>query len=57
MSINKSGPELIILIKAYMDTFNEIPPVFSDDMPECTLIEMLQNALLENKAIQDHYSL
>ena len=57
MSINKSGPELIILIKAYMDTFNEIPPVFSDDMPEYTLIEMLQNALLENKAIQDHYTL
>jgi hypothetical protein len=57
MSINKSSPELIILITAYIDTFKEIPPVFSDDTPECILIEMLQNALSENKAIQDHYAL
>jgi hypothetical protein len=52
MSIHKSGPELIILVSAYIDTFNEVPPVFSEDVPEHTLIEMLQNALVENKAIQ-----
>ena len=57
MSINKSSPKLIVLINTYIATFSEIPPVFSDDMPEYTLIEMLQNALLENKAIQDHYAL
>jgi hypothetical protein len=57
MKIDRSGPELIVLIKSYMEHFNEIPPVFSDDMPEHALIEMLQNALLENKAIQDHYAL
>jgi hypothetical protein len=57
MSIHNSSPELIILINCYIAAFNKIPPVFSDDMPEYTLIEMLQNALLENKAIQDHYAL
>jgi hypothetical protein len=57
MKIDRSAPELITLINSYMEQFNEIPPVFSDDTPECRLIEMLQNALLENKAIEEHYAL
>jgi len=53
MKIDRSGPELIVLIKSYMEHFNEIPPVFSDDIPEHALIEMLKKALSCNQALPD----
>jgi len=51
MKLDRSGAELISLIKSYVEHFNKIPPVFSDDIPEHALIEMLKKALDCNQSL------
>ena len=45
--------KLVILVEKYIDKFTEIPPIFCDSLSEYRKKELLNQALLANKPIEN----
>lgn len=45
--------KLVVLVEEYIDKFTEIPPIFCDSLSEYRKKELLNQALLANKPIEN----
>ena len=53
MNNDSLDSKLVILVEKYIDKFTEIPPIFCDSLSEYRKKELLNQALLANKPIEN----